>query len=88
MFEEQHYLLQKELKDEETNKLDEKTIFEEDRKIGENIKTFLKRMQKMYKAEQERKKLKFQIKCSFMERISEKPFQIRIGNDWLRFCYS
>ena len=58
LFEEQHYLLQKELKEEEENGLDEKTMFEKDHKIGETIKSLLKRMDKMYAADKERKKLK------------------------------
>ena len=66
LFEEQHYLLQKELKEEESKELDEKFMFEEDRKLEEGVEMLLKRLQKLYRAESERKKLQNSIKCSLM----------------------
>ena len=58
LFEEEHLLLQKELKQEDEAKLNEKYMFEADRAIMETIEGLLKKSLKLHKAETERKQLK------------------------------
>lgn len=87
LFEEEHCLLQKELKQEDGAKLSEKYMFEADRAIMETIEGLLKKSLKLNKAETERRHLKTQIKCSFMQRINEKPFKMKVGLNWPTYCY-
>ena len=81
-FEEKHYRLQSMLCQEKKGELDEKAMFERDKIINDSINRLMDRLSEIRPLEQERRKLKLQIKNSFLQRISEKPLAVPPGIDW------
>ena len=87
-FEEKHFRLQSMLWHEKDGYLDEKAMFERDKLINDSINRLMDRLAELRPLEQERRKLKLQIKNSFLQRISEKPLAVPPGMDWPSYKFN
>ena len=87
-FEEKHVRLQAMLGQEKRAQLDEKAMFERDKIINDSINSLMDRLGELRPLEQERRKLKLQIKNSFLQRISEKPLAVPPGMDWPSYKFN
>ena len=76
------------LAEEKVRGLDEKAMFERDKIINDSINRLMDKLAEIRPLEQERRKLKLQIKNSFLQRISEKPLAVPPGMDWPSYKFN
>lgn len=87
LFEEQHFLLQKELL-KDSKAFSEKHLQDLDSRVKDSMDGLIKKLGKLDRFNLERSNLKRQIKCNFMQRITEKPFGVTVEQGWPKFCYN
>lgn len=78
---EAHIKLQKIIKKEKADQLDEDFIIRFDDEILKDIDVLLKQFRKYQRLERERKDLLVQIQSAFLQRISDTPFNVAVDPD-------